>query len=1261
MKSRVFFLALFLLTLTAGVRGQFKNFITVRGDRLMDGNEQLRFVSFNIPNLHYVEDNLQFSNPNPWRLPDEFEIRDALQSIKLMGGKVTRMYVLSVRKPNEEREIIRHVEAPGVFNEEAFRTLDKVLQVANETGVRIIIPFVDNWKWWGGPKEYAAFRNKPKEAFWSDPQVLADMKATIAFLVNRTNTYTGVKYKDDKAILCWETGNEMEPPTYEWTRQIASYIKSLDTNHLVAQGTNSHVLTDDAINDPNVDILSTHNYGSAAKNIPDIRKALEKINGRKPFFIGEFGFISTAEMRAMVDTVIVNGISGIMVWSLRTHNRDGGFYYHENAYRVPGFASGALWDEQAVVSLFRDRAFRINNSRLEPFPVPAPPVVLPIESPFAISWQGSVGASSYRIERRGGEGGAWSVIAEEASDADIGYRPLYIDTSAEVGKDYYYRISARSESGISAPSAVVGPVKADCAVYVDEYESDAGLYGRMGEVRYLKSNALGQAKEDKHRLAGAQGDYIVYRMPHVMKSLSLDLLYPRVTAREIQILTGETIQSLKPLNVKKNTYGSVSNEYQAYVPVRYVAEKIPVSHRFIKIVLTDQSQLCRLEVREKPGRFTVASLIADNMVLQQKMNVPVWGTGIAGATITVAGSWGKQAAGTVGADGRWLVKLPTPKAGGPYTLTIREYDTTLVVKNVLIGEVWLASGQSNMEMPLAGWPPADTIANSALEIRTSTNPLIRMFTVTHALSLDPVTSAPGVWTPASPEATGRFSATAYFFAKTLQASLHVPIGIIHSSWGGTQIEPWISADAIGKFDQYKKVLAGMNASGIERKKYSDWLNSFPAIDMTKRTGEMKWTGLDFQDAECSAPAYDDARWKEMTLPQPWEQTEMGYFDGVIWFRKTVEVPSSWLNKKISIELGPIDDMDATFINGKRVGGMETEGFWNAPRVYELPENFITQTRVPIAIRVIDNQGGGGFFGAPTQMVLRLSGTSETVSLAGAWKYLPVASYDGTTFTVFGAAGQKYYSHPALGISLTNYTPTAIYNAMIAPLVPYAIKGAIWYQGESNVGNADQYRLLLPALIADWRNKFTYSGSFPFYYVQIAPYRYGGASHSELLREAQMAALSTPNTGMAVTMDIGSVRTIHPSNKQDVGGRLAAWALAKNYGKTLPYSGPIYSSMKKEGRSLVLQFQYAGSSLVMKKNGQEDFMIAGEDRVFKPASVEVRGKTLIVSHPEISAPAAVRYAFTDTSAGVLFNAEGMPASSFRTDRWNINEPVQVTGK
>jgi len=249
-----------------------------------------------------------------------------------------------------------------VFNEEAFRAYDRVLEAANQTGVRVIIPLLDNWWWWGGPKEYAAFRGKSREEFWTDSLLIADFKKTIAHVINRVNTYTGVPFKLDKAVFGWETGNELVCP-FSWTKEIASYIKSLDTVHLVIEGTNSREISDDALLEPHIDVLSTHDYGPADRSIPQILKARERAAGRKPYFVGEFGFIPTADMRRMIDTVISTGVSGIMIWSLRGHNRDGGFYYHTNDYRWPGFTSGNAWDETGVISLFREKAYQINAGR----------------------------------------------------------------------------------------------------------------------------------------------------------------------------------------------------------------------------------------------------------------------------------------------------------------------------------------------------------------------------------------------------------------------------------------------------------------------------------------------------------------------------------------------------------------------------------------------------------------------------------------------------------------------------------------------------------------------------------------------------------------------------------------------------------------------------------------------------------------------------------------------------------------------------------
>jgi len=388
----------------------------------------------------------------------------------------------------------------------------------------------------------------------------------------------------------------------------------------------------------------------------------------------------------------------------------------------------------------------------------------------------------------------------------------------------------------------------------------------------------------------------------------------------------------------------------------------------------------------------------------------------------------------------------------------------------------------------------------------------------------------------------------------------------------------------------------------------------------------------------------------MRLPALWETGEIGNFDGVVWFRKNVAIPPGWVGKNLVLELGPIDDMDVTFVNGVRVGGYEVTGYYNARRIYPVPGTIVDSPAMSIAVRVVDNQGGGGIYGEPASMLLRPEHSDGTLSLAGNWKYVPVAELMGDSLFVFGPLGNRYETRPRSALDISEDTPTALYNGMISPLVPFAIRGAIWYQGEDNAGRGQQYKTLFPLMIEDWRTGFT-AKDFPFYYVQIAPYDYGTATQSQYLREAQTATLSVKNTGMAVTMDIGNAKNIHPANKKDVGHRLALWALAKTYGRRVVYSGPIYRSFKVRKGSIELSFDHGEKGLVLREGARgNNFQIAGSDRLFKDAVVKVRGKTLVVSNVDIKQPVAVRYAFENTPEATLFNKAGLPTPSFRTDDW-----------
>jgi sialate O-acetylesterase len=643
----------------------------------------------------------------------------------------------------------------------------------------------------------------------------------------------------------------------------------------------------------------------------------------------------------------------------------------------------------------------------------------------------------------------------------------------------------------------------------------------------------------------------------------------------------------------------------------------------------------------------LAPLFTDNMVFQQRTSAAIWGKGAPGGVVTVQPSWGKEVTMQVKPDSSWMGEIKTPAAGGPFEVTILHHDDRVVLHNVLVGEVWLCSGQSNMEMPLEGWPPSDTILHGTAEIARATYPNIRLFVVQRAFSPSPEASCEGSWVECTPQTAARFSATAFFFGKALNAAVKCPIGLINSSWGGTRIEAWTGADFLTRLPEcateVQKVVQCRDSMGA----LQQWLNRFPVVPMKDRQGPTRWAGLSFADDSCASPRLSDSTWPQMILPVMWERTAMGEFDGAVWFRKVVRIPASWLRRNLRLELGPIDDADITFVNGQTVGSHEMEGVWKTERVYTIPGSLVSDTLLHIAVRVLDFQGGGGLYGNPDQLRLVPEGETEGILLAGAWRYFPVAEYRFGRFYVFGTRADGYSLRPRLPIELSANSYSVLFNGMIAPLVPFGIRGAIWYQGEANTGNPTAYRSLLPLMIENWRANFR-NAAMPFYFVQIAPFDYGSKLRSEYLREAQLLSLSVPNTGMAVTLDIGNAKNIHPANKRDVGSRLALWAMANVYGKKVTCSGPLYRSMKKKGESLVLSFNHAGRGLVVRAGG--GFVIAGEDSSFREAVVKVQGTHLIVSHPEIRNPIAVRYAFANTSEGSLFNKEGLPASSFRTDNW-----------
>jgi len=632
-----------------------------------------------------------------------------------------------------------------------------------------------------------------------------------------------------------------------------------------------------------------------------------------------------------------------------------------------------------------------------------------------------------------------------------------------------------------------------------------------------------------------------------------------------------------------------------------------------------------------PSRADVKlpAIIGDHMVLQQKSEVPLWGWAEPGEEVTVSPGWRDRAISTqADGNGKWSVGIPTPGPGGPHVIFVQGRNE-IIVENVMIGEVWICSGQSNMEMPVDNVRPGYTgVVNYEKEIASADRPMIRLFDVENRYAGAPEADCVGTWKVCSPDAVRGFSAVAYFFGREINESLDIPVGLIGTNWGGTPIEAWTSADSISKVTYFASALEDLLTGESEleeryQEKLKEWHEGLDAAD-----GGMagRWMSVDL----------DDSNWQVMPLPQHWEEAELSDFDGIAWFRKTVEIPKEWSGRALLLELGPIDDMDVTWFNGEKVGGMEELNYWQTPRQYTVPAELVQPGANVIAVRVHDTGGVGGIYGKPEQLRISPAGEEKAVSLVGDWRFKK-----GIAESELQAVPRPRRIHPGY--------PTVLYNGMISPIKSFGIRGVIWYQGESNCSRAYQYRELFPAMIADWRKQWG-RGSFPFFYVQIAPFKYNTELVAAELREAQLMTLAVENTGMAVTTDVANLYDIHPRNKQEVGRRLALWALARTYGKDLVYSGPLFRSMTVEGRRIRLHFDHVGGGLVARGGELTHFTLAGDDQRFVPARAEIEGDSIVVSSEQVSKPVAVRFGWSNTAEPNLFNREGLPASPFRTDDW-----------
>ncbi len=647
----------------------------------------------------------------------------------------------------------------------------------------------------------------------------------------------------------------------------------------------------------------------------------------------------------------------------------------------------------------------------------------------------------------------------------------------------------------------------------------------------------------------------------------------------------------------------------------------------------------------------VHPLFSDEMVLQRDLDAPIWGWAEAGEEISITLDAEQPGARQIGkavtaADGKWTAKLAPQRAGGPHTLTVESKSAQpngtarkVTLRNVLIGDVWLCTGQSNMNWPVR------LSTNGEEEAKQANNPEIRSFTVSHFPSLVPEKlPPPAKWEPCSPEFVRNFSGVGYFFAREIQKTQKVPIGIIHSSAGATAAESWVSAETLRKvmpydfkdrLDEREQLLASFGADFDYFRALEQWT---AAVD--PESGKKHYI---------SDPDLKTDDWLDISVPKAWEETgveALKDFDGFVWFRHTFDVPESWTGKDLVFDLSVINDLDVVWLNGKLIGSKQLGGI----RSYAVDAKLVKPGKNLLVAAILNHKekGPGGFCSGPNNIGIRAAKNpgNERLKIAGTWKAKPVVALSNL-------------KHPAPQPALTHYKMiSAQYNGMIAPLIPYGIKGALWYQGEANGPFWLQYRRLLPTLIADWRARFEV-GDFPFLIVSLAnlnqlqtqPVEPGWAE----IRESQWrTARTVPNTGLAMTIDIGDPKDIHPRNKQEVGRRLSLVARNLVYGeKDVIHSGPEFSEMQVElpkGDKIRLYFKHVHGGLMIKPGDEKltGFIVAGADKNWVWADATIEGETIVVSSPDVPLPKYVRYGWAWNPKVNLFNKEGLPAITFRTD-------------
>jgi sialate O-acetylesterase len=619
----------------------------------------------------------------------------------------------------------------------------------------------------------------------------------------------------------------------------------------------------------------------------------------------------------------------------------------------------------------------------------------------------------------------------------------------------------------------------------------------------------------------------------------------------------------------------------------------------------------------------LAQVFGEHMVLQRDQPIRVWGWATPGRTLTVALA-GHQAMAKAGADGRWLAQLPALKAGGPHQLQVTG-DGEARRNDILIGDVWLLGGQSNMEWPLQA---TDT---GAQDVASPQNAQLRQLRVPLRASLRPEADiAPAPWVVAEAGKVGEFSAVGYHFARQMQTTLGVPLGLVNTAWGGSHLETWVRRDvalADAELAPFVKDLPADNTG------FAQALRQRLDARVTAWQPGLPWLGVDARG--WSAAGDLDAAWPVLQAPGVWEGQGLADVDGIVWLRRKVELNAAQAAGAAELHLAKVDDCDEVWVNGQKVGG---QCGYDQPRRYTVPAGLLRAGANWIAVRVTDTGGGGGIHGDAA--ALRLDTAAGAVPLAGAWR--------ARVETVTVGNGPT-----------ANDAPTLAHNGLIAPLQGLSFRGVLWYQGESNTGRAAAYASSFQRLITDWRTQFG-QPQLPFFFVQLASFlplqnnRPGHGGWAEL-REAQAQALKLPHTGMAVAIDVGDANDIHPRNKRTLGQRLAALALHDLGLRTTPVSGPVLAGSEVRGSELWLRFKHTGGGLrpALAGDALRGFVLAGADRKFVPATARIEGDAVVLTSPAVAAPVAARYAWMDNpSESNLVGGDGLPAAPARSDDWAL---------